>query len=192
VKILYVETKPNAPNVTWQHIWSFDETKDALFESNFFRIPNEIMLRIFKLLSVPELCKVSLVCRRFKMIADQDEIWKLKCNSKYCIFLLLFVNIYIKQHQQNYIQYHSNICIWTGFIWNVYAIYNYAENVIGTQLHVLGVHHPHIPLDQLANITSKLLVVFINIQTHHHLCMYYSCILLLLKSRFDESLMFHW
>jgi hypothetical protein len=90
---VYIEPEPNPPNVTWQHIWSFDETKDALLKSNFTRIPNEIMLRIFKLLSVPELCKVILVCRRFKMIADQDEIWKLKCNSKYRIFLSLFVNV---------------------------------------------------------------------------------------------------
>jgi hypothetical protein len=45
--------------------------------------------------------------------------------------------------------------------------------VIGTQLHVLGVHHPYILFEQLANIASKLLAVFINIQTHHHLCRYY-------------------
>jgi hypothetical protein len=43
-----------------------DEIKDALSESNFAKIPNEIMLRIFKLLSVPDLCKLSLVCRQLK------------------------------------------------------------------------------------------------------------------------------
>jgi hypothetical protein len=88
---VHIELEPNPSNVTWQHIWSFDETKAALLKSKFARIPNEIILRIFKLLSVPELCNISLVCRRFKMIADQDEIWKLKCNSKYRIFLSLFL-----------------------------------------------------------------------------------------------------
>ncbi|CAF3559957.1 unnamed protein product, partial [Rotaria sp. Silwood2] len=73
-------TLPSAPNVTWQHIWSFSETQDALSDSLFVAIPNEILLRIFQVLSVGDLCNVSLVCRSFKMIADQDEIWKSKCN----------------------------------------------------------------------------------------------------------------
>ncbi|CAF2574018.1 unnamed protein product [Rotaria sp. Silwood2] len=74
-------TLPSAPNVTWQHIWSFSETQDALSDSLFVAIPNEILLRIFQVLSVGDLCNVSLVCRSFKMIADQDEIWKSKCNN---------------------------------------------------------------------------------------------------------------
>ncbi len=80
---------PNPPNVTWQHIWSLDETRNALSESVFATIPNEIILRIFKLLCVSNLCNISLVCRSFKMIADQDEIWKLKCKCKliHCFFL---------------------------------------------------------------------------------------------------------
>ncbi len=77
------EEKSNIPNVTWQHIWSFNETRDALSESSFIAVPNEILLRIFRLLSVRDLCNISLVCRLFKMVADQDFIWKLKCNSKY-------------------------------------------------------------------------------------------------------------
>jgi hypothetical protein len=83
------ETKKNPPDVAWQHEWSFDERRNALLESIFSGIPNKILLRVFKLLPVPDLCDISLVCRRFKMIADQDEIWKLKCNSKYYIFLSL-------------------------------------------------------------------------------------------------------
>ena len=41
------------------------------------------MLQIFKFLSVHDLGNVSLVCRSFKMIADQDEIWKLKSKCKF-------------------------------------------------------------------------------------------------------------
>ncbi|CAF4294932.1 unnamed protein product [Rotaria sordida] len=77
-----IESKASPPNITWQHTWSFNETENALTQSVFARIPSEIMLRIFKLFSVPDLCNVSLVCRRFKMIGDQDEIWKLKCNCE--------------------------------------------------------------------------------------------------------------
>lgn len=62
--------------------WSLSETRDALNESLFNNIPNEIILHIFQYLSVPDLRNVSLVCRCFKMIADRDEIWKLKYNSK--------------------------------------------------------------------------------------------------------------
>jgi len=78
-----IESKEVKPSVTWQHIWSFNETRDALSESSFAGVPNEILLRIFRLLSVRDLCNISLVCRLFKMVADQDAIWKLKCNSKY-------------------------------------------------------------------------------------------------------------
>jgi len=62
--------------------WSADETRDALIESVFNNIPNEIILHIFRCLSVHDLCHISLVCRSFKMISDDDELWKSKCNSK--------------------------------------------------------------------------------------------------------------
>ena len=69
--------------IIWKHSWSSAETQTALSTSAFSAIPTEIMLRIFRLLSVPDLCRVSLVCRSFKIVVDQDEIWKLKCNSKF-------------------------------------------------------------------------------------------------------------
>jgi hypothetical protein len=70
------------PEITWKHSWSTIETEDALMTSSFSCIPTEIYLQIFQFLSVTDLGNVSLVCRRFKMIADHDEIWKLKCRSK--------------------------------------------------------------------------------------------------------------
>ena len=87
--VALVKKKPSQPNVTWKHIWPLDKAQRALSKSVFAEIPNEIIIRMFKFLSVPDLCKVSLVCRLFKMIADQDEIWHLKCHSKYCVFLHL-------------------------------------------------------------------------------------------------------
>jgi hypothetical protein len=68
--------------------WSLDESRDALSNSPFNNIPNEIILHIFSFFSIRSLCKVSLVCRSFKMIADHDEIWKYKCNSKLNSFIL--------------------------------------------------------------------------------------------------------
>ena len=62
--------------------WPLDQTHHALSESLFNNIPNEITTQIFQYLSVSDLCNVSLVCRSFKMIVDQDEIWKSKCDSK--------------------------------------------------------------------------------------------------------------
>jgi hypothetical protein len=71
------------PNITWTHLWSSDETQDALLNSPFRRMPTEVIFEIFRLLSVRDLGNVSLVCRSLKMIADQDDIWKTKCNSKF-------------------------------------------------------------------------------------------------------------
>ena len=62
--------------------WPLEEARSALCKSLFNRIPDEILLHIFRFLSVPDLCRVSLVCRSFKMISDQDEIWKAKSNSE--------------------------------------------------------------------------------------------------------------
>ena len=81
------------PQVTWKHLWSSDESATALSKSVFGKLPTEVMLQIFKYLSVHDLGKVSLVCRSFKMIADQDDIWKLKANCKcqHCLFFLPIV-----------------------------------------------------------------------------------------------------
>lgn len=62
--------------------WSANETQNALSESSFVNIPNEILIHIFRLLSIRDLCNISLVCRSFKNIADDDEIWKSKCHCK--------------------------------------------------------------------------------------------------------------
>lgn len=77
------EEEMGPPHIKWQHSWATTKTQKALAKSRFSRVPVEILLRIFQYLSVPDLCSVSLVCRRFKMAADQDDIWKLKCNSKF-------------------------------------------------------------------------------------------------------------
>jgi len=70
------------PQITWKHSWTTSETRDALLNSSFSNIPNEIYLQIFQFLSIRDLGNVSLVCRQFKTIADDDQIWKSKCKSK--------------------------------------------------------------------------------------------------------------
>lgn len=69
--------------------WPFDDTQIALSESVFFNIPNEILLYLFRFLSVHDLCNISLVCRTFKMLADRDELWKFKFNSKLNFFIFI-------------------------------------------------------------------------------------------------------
>ena len=63
--------------------WPTNETQGAISQSLFVKLPPEILIGIFRNFPVPDLCKASLVCRAFKSIADRDEIWKSKCNSKY-------------------------------------------------------------------------------------------------------------
>ena len=70
------------PNITWPRQWPIDATLNATSKSPFQALPTEVTLQIFRHLSVYELGQVSLVCRRFKMIADHDELWKAKCNSE--------------------------------------------------------------------------------------------------------------
>ena len=78
------------PNVTWQHLWPENQAKLAVEESLFGRLPNEVLLQIFKYLNVHDLGSVSSVCRLFKMIVDQDEIWKTKVNCKLNSNFILF------------------------------------------------------------------------------------------------------
>jgi hypothetical protein len=75
------------PRIAWIHSWPVNQTRDALLESPFSSIPNEILLQIFQLLSIRDLGNVSLVCRVFKIIASHDEIWQSKCKSEqYCFY----------------------------------------------------------------------------------------------------------
>ncbi|CAF1156312.1 unnamed protein product [Rotaria sordida] len=108
------------PNVTWQHQWSPSETQDAVSQSPFTTIPSEIMLYIFQFLSVPDLCNISLVCRSFKMVADQDEIWKLKCTMSKKLYSKPFKQIYMEWiHEKclrnaklrNQLGWHTTACI---------------------------------------------------------------------------------
>jgi len=80
------DTRRPPPNITWKHLWPLSETRDASSESPFLDISIEVMTQIFQFLSVRDLGNVSSVCRSFKMIADQDGIWKSKFNSKYTLF----------------------------------------------------------------------------------------------------------
>ncbi|CAF3935032.1 unnamed protein product, partial [Adineta steineri] len=92
------------PKITWQHSWSSDETKDGLENSHFRTIPTEVMLDIFKYLSVHDLGNVSLACRSFKMIVDQDEIWKLKCKSSTKLHSKSYKEIYIDWMYEKYLR----------------------------------------------------------------------------------------
>ena len=93
-------SKPNRnpPNVTWQHSWSSSETANGLAESRFRFLPPEVLLQIFKGLSVHDLGNISLTCRALKIIADQDDIWKLKCKCKFlfCGRVALF-NLFVER-----------------------------------------------------------------------------------------------
>ncbi|CAF1035005.1 unnamed protein product [Rotaria sordida] len=111
----FIENKiqDSPAKITWKHVWTFDKSQNALLNSPFIDIPTEIMLKIFGLLSIHDLGNVSLVCRSFKMIVDQDTIWKKKCNINSYLFLYLnsFENkivskkLYSKSYKQIYIDW---------------------------------------------------------------------------------------
>ncbi|CAF4804971.1 unnamed protein product [Rotaria socialis] len=96
--------KIDPPPVSWKHSWPQTDTRNALARSPFNRIPTEILLRIFQLLSVPDLCNVSLVCRLFKMVADQDDIWKLKCNTSTKLYSKSFKQTYMDWMYEKYLR----------------------------------------------------------------------------------------
>ncbi len=63
--------------------WSSNETRNNAFSRSYFNnIPNEIILHIFRFLSMRDLDVVSLVCRTFKIIADQEKLWRFKDDRK--------------------------------------------------------------------------------------------------------------
>ncbi len=80
----FIESKIRncSPQINLKHVWKFDETQNALLNSPFFIIPTEVILKIFRLLSIHDRRNISLVCRYFKMIVDNDNIWKTRFNSK--------------------------------------------------------------------------------------------------------------
>ncbi|CAF1661272.1 unnamed protein product, partial [Didymodactylos carnosus] len=96
--------KRSAPNVTWKHSWLLSEMEDALSKSVFNAIPAEVTLHIFRLFSVRDLGNVSLVCRSFKMIADQDEIWISKCNTSTKLHSKTFKEIYMDWMHEKYLR----------------------------------------------------------------------------------------
>ncbi|CAF3929083.1 unnamed protein product [Adineta steineri] len=98
------EARVDALNITWSHIWSFNESRNALSESFFANIPNEIRLRIFQLFSVRDLCSISSVCRLFKMIADQDEIWKFKYDTSTKIYSKSCKQIYMDWMHEKFLR----------------------------------------------------------------------------------------
>ena len=92
------------PNVTWKHKWSIDEVQSALFQSHFQRLPDEILVNIFRFLSVYELGQISLVCRHFKLMADQDELWKSKCNTSSKPISKSFKEVYMEWMYEKYLR----------------------------------------------------------------------------------------
>ena len=72
-----------SPVVTQQHVWPSTERQLALANSYFGRLPNEILIQIFRSLSLYDLDNVRLVCRTFKMVINLKEVWKNKRRSKF-------------------------------------------------------------------------------------------------------------
>lgn len=83
-KIDFIENEiQNLPRqITWKHNWKVCNMQNAILNSSFIKMPTEMMLKIFGLLSVRDLGSVSLVCRYFKVIVDQDSIWNTRYNGK--------------------------------------------------------------------------------------------------------------
>lgn len=87
--------------MTWRHLWPEDQARIAVSQSAFSRLPNELIIHIFKQLNVHDLGSVSSVCRLFKMNADQDEIWKTKIDCKF-IFDIASAEAHSKSYKQTY------------------------------------------------------------------------------------------
>ncbi|CAF1202366.1 unnamed protein product [Rotaria sordida] len=89
------ETRRSPPIITWKLVQPVSQIQHALSDSPFANLPIEILIQIFRLLSVHDLGNVSLVCCYFKVIADQDDIWRSKCNPLNEIQSKSFKQIYM-------------------------------------------------------------------------------------------------
>ncbi|CAF2745557.1 unnamed protein product [Rotaria sp. Silwood2] len=93
----------SSPAVTLKLSWSIEQIREALLESPFANISMEILIQIFRLLSVPDLKNVALVCRSFNLIVDDDEIWRLKCNRSHRLYSKSFKEIYMDWMHEKYL-----------------------------------------------------------------------------------------
>lgn len=51
-------------------------------------IPVELFIEIFRLLEVKDLYRVSLVCKRWKLLINQENLWRLLCQRDFSGFSL--------------------------------------------------------------------------------------------------------
>lgn len=73
-----------------------------------YEMPDEVLLTIFSYLLEQDLCRLSLVCKRFQTIANDTELWKRLYQSVYEYDLPLFNPepckfIFVKQEDSEYI-----------------------------------------------------------------------------------------
>ena len=77
-------TEERLPSVApRRHVWPNTECQEALANSDFGRLPNEILVRLFRYIPLYDLINVGLVCRTFKMVSDLEEVWKNRRRSKF-------------------------------------------------------------------------------------------------------------
>lgn len=73
-----------------------------------YEIPDEVLLTIFSYLFEHDLCRLSLVCKRFNLIANDSELWKRLYQSVYEYDLPLFNTeickfTFVKPDSSNYV-----------------------------------------------------------------------------------------
>ena len=109
-------TEERLPSVApRRHVWPYTECQEALASSDFGRLPNEILVRLFCYLPVYDLINVGRVCRTFKMVADLEEVWKHRRRSK-------FYRVYCKTFE------HS-LAHCFRFLRHVLALVNEKDNI---------------------------------------------------------------
>ncbi|CAF1076920.1 unnamed protein product [Adineta ricciae] len=89
------------------YTWHIDQIQQTLSDSLFASLPTEILIQIFQLLSIHDLMHVSLVCRYFKFLVDQDDIWRSKCNPSNQIQSKSYKQIYMDWTYGKYLRHRD-------------------------------------------------------------------------------------
>lgn len=101
---LQPEEKRSPPEIPWEHKWPNIETRVSISQSVFENIPDEILLQIFRFLSVHELGQLSLVCRHFKMLIDRDDVWQHRVNNSAKALSKSYKQIYMDWMHEKYMR----------------------------------------------------------------------------------------
>lgn len=146
----------------------------------FPTIPDEILMKVIKLLSVTDLISCAKSCRRLKNIATDNDIWRYQLNQKWIdvanasniSYSEMFINLLLEPKlpaaiRKLIINGHLTFALWDAIDYhqitkdrqrNLVVAYNNNSEIILTEKEYKALHIKHLSVFE-SIISSKLLLI---------------------------------